>query len=85
MPLPRAALSDFDALLDARNSCRNFDTTRALPLAQFWLHGHLHCQQDYVEHGCRVLANTLGYAAKGEQEGFRPHFVVEVPPPPSAC
>lgn len=56
-----------------------------LAQAQLWLHGHLHCQHDYVEHGCRVLANTLGYAAKGEQEGFRPHFVVEVPPPPAAC
>ncbi|GAB3660686.1 metallophosphoesterase [Ramlibacter alkalitolerans] len=46
--------------------------------AQFWLHGHLHCQQDYVERGCRVLANTLGYASKGEQEGFRERFVVNL-------
>jgi hypothetical protein len=46
--------------------------------AQFWLHGHLHCQQDYVERGCRVVANTLGYASKGEQEGFRPNFVVDL-------
>jgi predicted phosphodiesterase len=46
--------------------------------AQFWLHGHLHCQQDYVESGCRVLANTLGYARKGEQEGFRETFVLTI-------
>ena len=47
--------------------------------AQFWLHGHLHCQHDYVENGCRVVANTLGYARKGEQEGFQQAFVLTVP------
>ena len=50
-----------------------------LPLAQLWIHGHLHCQHDYIEQGCRVIANTLGYAAKGEQAGFRPQWVVDVP------
>jgi hypothetical protein len=50
-----------------------------LPLARLWLHGHLHCQQDYVAGGCRVVANTLGYAVKGEQEGFREQFLLEVP------
>ena len=51
-----------------------------LPLAQLWIHGHLHCQHDYTERGCRVVANTLGYAAKGEQAGFRPQWVLDVPP-----
>jgi hypothetical protein len=49
-----------------------------LPKAQIWLHGHLHCQHDYVERGCRVIANTLGYASKGEQAGFREHFVLDL-------
>ena len=49
-----------------------------LPLAQLWIHGHLHCQQDYMVGGCRVVANTLGYAAKGEQHGFRPQWTVDV-------
>jgi hypothetical protein len=49
-----------------------------LPRAQFWLHGHLHCQQDYVAGGCRVIANTLGYASKGEQEGFRDTLVIDL-------
>ncbi|MFC5496524.1 metallophosphoesterase [Caenimonas terrae] len=52
-----------------------------LPQAQLWIHGHLHCQQDYLEGGCRVVANTLGYAAKGEQEGFRPQWLLDVPAP----
>jgi hypothetical protein len=57
--------------------CNSLD--ELLPLAQLWLHGHLHCQQDYLHSGCRVVANTLGYAVKGEQEGFRPRCVVDVP------
>ena len=46
--------------------------------AQLWLHGHLHCPIDYTHQGCRVVANPLGYAGKGEQANFVPHFVVEV-------
>ncbi len=42
-----------------------------LPLASLWLHGHLHCPNDYVKQGCRVVANPLGYARKGEQHAFR--------------
>jgi cell division protein FtsB len=46
--------------------------------AQWWLHGHLHCPARYVKHGCSVAANPLGYAGKGEQEGFQPDFCVNV-------
>jgi hypothetical protein len=46
--------------------------------AQWWLHGHLHCPQDYVVQGCRVVANTLGYAAKGEQVNFRDRFTIDL-------
>ena len=57
-----------------------------LPLAQLWIHGHLHCGHDYVQAGCRVVANTLGYAAKGEQAGFRPGWLLDVPvPSTSGC
>ena len=63
------------------------DLEELLPHAQVWMHGHLHCLNDYVVQGqaqgrdfrCRVVANPLGYANKGEQEGFREGFVVEVP------
>jgi hypothetical protein len=61
--------------------CNSLD--ELLPLAQFWLHGHLHCQQDYAAGGCRVLANTLGYAARGEQERFRDQLVIDVGAPPA--
>jgi len=49
-----------------------------LPRAQWWLHGHLHCPQDYLSQGCRVVANTLGYASKGEQATFRDAFVIDL-------
>ena len=46
--------------------------------AQLWLHGHLHCPIDYTHQGCRVVANPLGYAGKGEQARFVPTFTLEV-------
>lgn len=57
------------------------------PLAQVWMHGHLHCMNDYVVEGeldgrswaCRVVANPLGYLSKGEQAAFRENLVIEVP------
>jgi hypothetical protein len=56
--------------------CNDLDDL--LPLADVWLHGHLHCAIDYVHHGCRVVANPLGYARKGEQEAFRPLMCIDV-------
>ena len=49
-----------------------------LPAARLWLHGHLHCPADYVKHGCRVVANPLGYAKKGEQDGYRATLLIDV-------
>lgn len=49
-----------------------------LPQATLWLHGHLHCPNDYVRHGCRVVANPLGYARKGEQETFNESLCIAV-------
>ena len=56
--------------------CNSLD--ELLPLAKVWLHGHLHCPNDYLRHGCRVVANPLGYARKGEQERFRPALRIAV-------
>lgn len=54
-----------------------------LPHADVWLHGHLHCALDYRVGRCRVVANPLGYAQKGEQETFQPTLVVNVPTGPA--
>lgn len=49
-----------------------------LAKADLWLHGHLHCPSNYVKNGCRVVANPLGYARKGEQDGFKPDLLISV-------
>ncbi|MFU2049756.1 metallophosphoesterase [Bordetella hinzii] len=55
--------------------------------ADVWMHGHLHCPNDYVVQDpatgrrCHVIANTLGYQRKGEQEGFRPHCIIDLDRP----
>lgn len=56
--------------------CNSLD--ELLPLASVWLHGHLHCANDYVKHGCRVVGNPLGYARKGEQSAFRESLSIRV-------
>ncbi|NBQ87885.1 MAG: metallophosphoesterase [Betaproteobacteria bacterium] len=45
---------------------------------QLWLHGHLHCPSDYRIGDCRVRANPLGYASKGEQDAFRADCVIDL-------
>lgn len=63
--------------------CNGLDAL--LPQVQLWLHGHLHAPSDYVASGhteagapwnCRVVANPLGYAQKGEQAQFQPQCVL---------
>jgi hypothetical protein len=53
-----------------------------LPRADCWLHGHLHCAQDYVvAHPggrTRVVCNSRGHERKGEALGHRPRLVIEV-------
>ncbi|MCW5254864.1 metallophosphoesterase [Verminephrobacter aporrectodeae subsp. tuberculatae] len=58
-----------------------------LARARLWLHGHLHAPSDYWVQGtrsdgsawqCRVVANPLGYARKGEQTAFQPRGSIAV-------
>jgi hypothetical protein len=56
--------------------CNSLDTL--ILEADLWLHGHLHCDFDYVQDGCRIVANPLGYESKGEQQGFRPTLVLDL-------
>jgi predicted phosphodiesterase len=47
--------------------------------APLWVHGHIHAPADYVLDGCRVIANPRGYVGFGEDGGFDPALVVELP------
>lgn len=65
--------------------CNSLDDL--FPLAHVWMHGHLHCMNDYIVEGqkdgqswaCRVVANPLGYLSKGEQAAFRETLIIEIP------
>lgn len=49
-----------------------------LPLADLWLHGHLHCPTDVQVGRCRIKANPLGYHDKNEQASFVPECCIKV-------
>jgi hypothetical protein len=54
-----------------------------LPLADLWLHGHLHCRHDYRVprpdgRAMRVVCQARGLAGKGEDQGFDPFKLIEV-------
>ena len=53
-----------------------------LPLANLWLHGHLHCRHDYkVLHArgaTQVACNARGHARKGETQDYDMFRVIEV-------
>lgn len=54
-----------------------------LPLADLWLHGHLHCRHDYLvpragRAPTRVVCQARGLADKGEVEGFDAEKLIEI-------
>lgn len=83
-PSMKSADPRYGAVPGTAGFCNALDDL--LPLADVWLHGHVHCACDYVvtglrdgvERSCHVIANPLGYAEKGEQEGYRDGLVIEV-------
>jgi hypothetical protein len=67
----------------ASTACFCNDDEDLIPLAEVWLHGHLHCCHDYRvprAHGAatRVVCNARGLQRKGEGAGFDPRCVVDV-------
>ncbi|MDT9001937.1 metallophosphoesterase [Paucibacter sp. APW11] len=53
-----------------------------LPLTDVWIHGHLHCRHDYAfTHpggSTRVICNARGHGRKGEADGYRPQFCLDI-------
>ena len=54
-----------------------------IPRADLWLHGHLHCRQDYRvgrpgRAPARVVCNARGLAHKGEDAGFEGAQVLQI-------
>jgi len=57
-----------------------------IPLADVWLHGHLHCRHDYSvprpgQRPTRVVSQAMGLVRKGEADGFDPLKLVSIAPP----
>ena len=83
-PTLRSADPRYGLTSSTAGFCNGLDAL--FPLVNVWMHGHLHCANDYLVEGrehnrpwsCRVVANPLGYLSKGEQASFREHLVVEV-------
>ena len=55
------------------------DLSDLIPKATLWMHGHMHAPVDYIQDGCRVLANPRGYVGIREDRDFNPALVVEIP------
>ena len=75
-PSPRSADPRYGLIPSTASFCN--DAQDLLPRANLWVHGHLHHSVDYVQHGCRVVSNPLGYAKKGEQAHFQHELVLDV-------
>lgn len=64
-------------------ACFCNDDDDLIPLADVWLHGHLHCSHDYRVsrpdgRTTRVVCNARGMENKGEGAGFDPWCMVDV-------
>lgn len=75
-PSFRSADPRYGAQPTTASFCNADDDLR--PFADLWIHGHLHCRQDYrvadaddtSAHGTRVVSNARGHTGKGEADGF---------------
>ena len=75
-PSLRSADPRFGAQPGTASFCNADDDL--LPLADVWLHGHLHCRHDYLAGNTRVVCQARGLQAKGETEGFDPFKLIDV-------
>lgn len=75
-PSLRSADPRYGVTSSTAGFCNSLDGL--LDQADWWLHGHLHCPHDYEAGRCRVVGNPLGYAKKGEQDGFRPRQLLDL-------
>ncbi len=58
------------------------DDERLFGQARLWLHGHLHCQNDYLLErtggATRVVCNARGHLRKGEPARFDPLLLIDI-------
>ncbi len=80
-PSKRSADPRYGLVKGTASFCNNDDDL--IPLADLWIHGHLHCAHDYeVDRPgggtTRVVCNPRGYENRREHLGFRERLIVTV-------
>jgi Calcineurin-like phosphoesterase len=80
-PSARSADPRYGVQASSASFCNGDDDL--LPLADLWIHGHLHCRQDYRVHHAdgrttRVVSNARGHSRRGEVDGHEPAWLIEV-------
>lgn len=78
-PSGRSADPRYGLVPGTASFCNNDEDL--LALADVWIHGHLHCQHDYVMDNARrtrVVCNPRGFEHLGESTMFQPTMVVEI-------
>ncbi len=49
------------------------------PSIKWWVHGHVHHNNDYMVHQCRVASNPHGYNHSELNSNFNPSFELDIP------
>jgi hypothetical protein len=80
-PSLRSADPRFGAQPGTASFCNADDDL--IPMADLWLHGHLHCRHDYTverpdRSAARVVCQAAGLERKGERQGFDQLKLIEV-------
>jgi Icc-related predicted phosphoesterase len=86
-PSKRSADPRYGLVKGTAAFCNNDDDL--IPLAELWLHGHLHCAHDYevdrpsgsLSQTTRVVCNPRGYENRREHLGFREQLLIDVSAP----
>ncbi len=78
-PSKRSADPRYGLVKGTASFCNNDDDL--IPLADVWIHGHLHCAHDYEvdrpdASTTRVVCNPRGYENRREHLGFRERLIV---------
>jgi predicted phosphohydrolase len=80
-PSRRSADPRYGLAKGTASFCNNDDDL--IPLANVWIHGHLHCAHDYLVDRpdgsqTRVVCNPRGYENRREHLGFRERLLIQV-------
>jgi len=77
-PSPRSLLEQFRGHPSNAAFASDLTSTIRKGRPNFWVHGHLHQAQDYMEGETRVICNPLGYRHERGRNGYQSEFTIEI-------